>query len=120
MTVHQPFPRFEADAAPGGARRLPVSFVPQLPGIDARQSETLLPFPLAEECYGPFLPETENGPAADEALSEDEAEQIRRNMLLEIESALQAEDSEIASFHVGLATVYAKRLVALGRTAGDV
>lgn len=49
----------------------------------------------------------------------DEPASLRSSMLMEIEAALQAEDSEIACFHVTLANVYARRLVALGTAGAD-
>ena len=59
------------------------------------------------------------GPADGPAQVEDEADTLRQSMLAEIEAALATEDSEIACFHVTLANVYARRLIALGSVAAE-
>lgn len=116
MSQYRPLPKPGDPDEFAFGRQGPRTWGPPRP---ARWAEDA-PFPVRPELpaglEAAIATPSESG---DDATSEapDEPTALRRSMLREIELALAAEDGAIACFHVTLANVYAKRLVALAAEA---
>ena len=103
MSYHQPL------AVPGAFPGVRAGLRHSTPPIRARSAlEVRIRIDPA-----PLAPAAEEFEMTDRAAgAEDMCARLRTQMLHEIEQALKTDDAGIAGFHVGLATLYARRLAA--------
>ena len=106
MSHYRPLPKIE-DCGP-------FAFDPPLKHDQPPQQVARLFDELPLGAMPAAVPHEDGAFESSEAGPEDDAASLRQSMLAEIEAALATEDGEIACFHVTLANVYARRLVALG------
>jgi hypothetical protein len=107
MSYHQPL------TVPGAFPGVRAGLRPSTPPIGAPTAREIRVRIGSAAMPAPFAPTAEENEQTDRtAGAEDMCDRLREQMLHEIEQALETDDARIAGFHVGLATLYARQLVA--------